>query len=51
MTTHNEPPTAPDPPGAEAAAPREAGLTLPVTGMTCASCVRRVEGPWARWTA
>ena len=40
----DRPPVIPPVPEApEAAAPREEGLTLPVTGMTCASCVRRVE--------
>src|SRR5688572_27396192 len=34
--------TAPPPPSVHPAEPQEQ-LTFPVTGMTCASCVRRVE--------
>jgi P-type Cu+ transporter len=45
MTTTQPPPNAHiDPlPGAEAAARPREELTFPVTGMTCASCVRRIE--------
>ena len=36
-------PVLPEPPAAPAVAPLSGNLTLPIEGMTCASCVRRVE--------
>jgi hypothetical protein len=44
-TTAEAPPI---PPLLEVATPSET-LQLPILGMTCAACVRRVEGALARW--